>query len=494
MNTHLLALQLMAVQGCLGAFDTIYHHELTEALAQRQSAKRELFIHAVRACLYGVLFIGLSCWRWQGVWALLMIVIFSIEFLLTLWDFVVEDQTRLLPASERITHTLLAVNGGAFVCLLALDAGDWLAAPSGLVWQPNGWLGGFLVLVGIGVTASGVRDAYAFYRLGKLAASELQFTPIQFGKPRRRVLVTGATGFIGQKLVRALLADGQDVIALSRNPRKAAWQFDGKVRFYAGMEDLPLSSRVDVVINLAGARILGVPWTAARKAALLHSRVALTRSVVEWMGKADHRPRLLISASAIGYYGIQKQGDQTQLTENSPPQDIFMSRLCQQWEQAAHGAGKYGVRVMCMRLGVVFGNQGALPMMLLPIRLGMGGRLGSGMQWLSWIHVQDVLRGIAHLWQISEGRVAADAHGGAAIGVYNFTAPQSVTQAEFSRTAANVLHRPCLIPTPAFPMRITLGEQADLLLEGQNVAPTRLQEGGFHFQFPDLRSALHSIC
>jgi uncharacterized protein (TIGR01777 family) len=139
-----------------------------------------------------------------------------------------------------------------------------------------------------------------------------------------------------------------------------------------------------------------------------------------------------------------------------------------------------------MRLGVVFGLQGALPMMLLPFRLGFGGRMGRGNQWQSWIHVQDVLHGMAHLWRLP---VAANR-----LEIYNFTAPQSVTQKQFSKVAAQVLQRPCLVPTPAWPLRLALGEQADLLLEGQHVAPARLQASGFTFSYPDLQSALRSIC
>lgn len=313
--------------------------------------------------------------------------------------------------------------------------------------------------------------------------------PIHFSPRTQQVLVTGATGFIGQRLVRALLADGQQVIVLARTPDKAALLFKGKIRCIASMQELPADHPLDVVINLAGARILGWRWTAARRAILRDSRIALTRSLVEWIAKAAHKPRLLLSASAIGYYGIQAQGDLSELTEASPPQAIFMSQLCQDWEAAAQEARACGVQVACMRFGVVFGTQGALPMMLLPIRLGLGGRLGSGTQALSWIHVEDVLRGMAHLWQHSE-----QPEGPKADGAYNFTAPESVSQLQFNRIAAAVLHRPCVFPTPAFPMRLALGEQANLLLEGQKVVPARLLAENFTFAFPTVQSALGNLC
>jgi uncharacterized protein (TIGR01777 family) len=477
-NTHLLALQLMAAQGCLGAFDTIYHHELTEALPQRPTARRELAIHAVRAMIYGVLFLGLSAWVWQGAWAFALLVLFGVEIALTLWDFVVEDQTRLLPATERVTHTVLAVNGGAFICLLLLSWPEWAAAPTGFSYAPQGWLSVFLAVCGVGVFASGVRDAMAARALpaGESPAA-------RFDGTRQTVLVTGATGFIGHALVPVLRACGHNVIVLSRAPKKAAWEFDGNVRAIGSMAELAPNEIVDVVINLAGARILGWRWSEKRKAQLRRSRVALTESVVDWIGKAVIKPRLMISASAIGYYGIQPQTSDQVLNEASPPQAIFMSQLCQEWEAAAGRAREYGVPVALTRFGLVFGCGGALPSMLLPFRMGFGGRMGSGQQRSSWIHLHDLLRAMAHVWHLGQ---QAD-------GAWNFTAPEHPTQLEFARAAAAELHRPCRLPTPAWPVRLLLGEQADLLLEGAAIAPTRLLATGFTFRYPTVREALADL-
>ena len=493
MNTHLLALQLMACQGCLGAFDTLYHHELTEALPGRASAARELSIHAVRALIYSALFIGLSAWAFHGLWAIVLLLVFAVEIVLTLWDFVVEDQTRLLPATERVTHTVLAMNGGAFITLLALATPRWLAMPTALAWQPHGALGVFLALCGVGVGVSGLRDGLAARALGKQArgtaargtaarGTAASGAPApHFGPAGQSFLVTGATGFIGQRLVRALVRDGHRVTVLTRRARQAAWLFDGRVDCVTCLDQLPSSRRVDVIINLAGARILGWRWTAARRAALRASRVGLTRSVAAWVASADHKPAQMLSASAIGYYGVQARGDATVLTESDGPQPIFMSDLCREWEQAAQGAEAHGVCVARMRFGLVLGTQGALPMLLLPIKLGLGGPLGGGAQWLSWIHVDDVIDAMAHLCRER------------AAGAYNFTAPETLTQAQFSRVAATVLHRPYGVPTPAWPMRLALGEQADLLLEGQRVAPQALTASGFAFRYPTLDAALRSL-
>jgi uncharacterized protein (TIGR01777 family) len=312
--------------------------------------------------------------------------------------------------------------------------------------------------------------------------------PIVFDETKRSVLVTGATGFVGQHLVDALLRDGHQVIALTRQPEQAARLFGGRVRCIASMDGLDPATKVEVVVNLAGARILGPRWSAKRKEALRRSRIGLTRGVVDWIAGAAHKPFLFLSASAIGYYGIQEIGDQAALDESAPPQPMFMSDLCREWEEAAGEAAQSGVQVECMRFGLVLGKDGALPMMLLPIRLGLGGSLGGGRQWLSWIHVDDLVRAIAHRW-----RQALPAKGEGRRGATNFTAPECVSQAAFSRIAARIWHRPALIPTPGWPLRLALGEQADLLLEGQRVVPARLEREGFVFRYPGLAQALQSL-
>lgn len=485
MNTHVLALQLMAVQGLLGAFDTIYHHELTEALPNRSTARTELAIHATRAVIYSVLFIGLSNWQWHGVWAIALMVIFAVEVVLTLWDFVIEDQTRLLPATERVTHTVLAINGGAFIALLALNVPAWLNEPTALVWQSQGWLGIFLMVCGIGVGLSGIRDAFASRATGIDNIKEQAMAAIHFYDQQQHVLVTGATGFVGQLLVRALLADGHIVTVLTRNAKKAAWVFNGAVRCIERLDEIAPTEHVDVVINLAGARILGPRWTAARQQVLRNSRVALTENLVNWMERMQDKPRLMLSASAIGYYGLQEQGDLIVLNEDAPPQAIFMSQLCQDWERAAQEARSYGVEAICMRFGLVLGKGGAFPMMALPIKLGLGGPLGGGQQILSWIHVHDLLRGIAHLMSHQDA-VSRSAS-------YNFTAPEQPTQVQFSQAAARRLGRPSFFPTPGMPMRFLLGEQSDLLLKGQRVTPRALLSEGFSFDYPTVESAMKAL-
>jgi uncharacterized protein (TIGR01777 family) len=311
--------------------------------------------------------------------------------------------------------------------------------------------------------------------------------PPRFGDRAQHVLVTGGTGFIGRELVAALRADGHAVSVWTRDPGAA--RFEAAVRCVARLEDLGAAPGIDVVVNLAGSPIVGPRWSERRKTELLRSREGLTTTLVAWIGTLAQRPWLLISGSAIGYYGVQRQGDPAVLTESSPSQAIFMSRLCQRWEAAAGAASRLGVHVALARFGFVMGHGGSLPRLLLPVRLGVGGRLGSGRQTLSWVHVRDVVRGMAHVWC----RAAARADDAASPQAWNFTAPGALSQEDFMRTAADVLHRPFWLPTPAAPVRLALGEQADILLEGQRVAPARLLATGFRFRFPDARAALQDL-
>jgi uncharacterized protein (TIGR01777 family) len=305
-----------------------------------------------------------------------------------------------------------------------------------------------------------------------------------FGSRPLSFLITGGTGFIGERLTASLLAAGHAVTILSRRQPPAGAAHRIGLDFVSDLGQLPRDAAVDVVVNLAGARILGLPWTQRRRKVLLESRLGVTERVVRWIAGATHKPRLLISASGIGYYGVSPPGDDRWLTEDSPPRPVFMSQLCEQWERAAAGARTSGVAVACLRFGVVLGDGGALPMLLLPVRFGLGGPMGGGRQWMSWVHIDDLLRAMSH--------VARHAGLGQA-GAWNVTAPQSVRQVEFARTAAAVLHRPAFLPTPAWPVRLALGEQADLLLGSQRVAPARLLAEGFQFVHPELAGALAAL-
>jgi hypothetical protein len=480
MNTLPLVLDLIIAQGIMGTFDTLYHHELRAALPQQPSAALELKIHAGRSMVYGLLFAGLAWLIWGGVWLFLLAAMLLTEVVLTLWDFLVEDRSRILPPAERVLHTLMALNGGAAFALLCLFAPLWWRLPTRLQFTTHGWQSLVMSVFAVGVAVSAIRDARAGSALRQRGQRTLN---IHVGNPAQSLLITGGTGFIGQELCRALLADGHELTLLARDPLKTAYLFEGRVHCITRLDDLDPGTRFDVVINLAGERILGPRWSANRRHKLVESRVGTTHSVAAWIARSTHKPRLMISASGVGYYGVQAEGDPTALGEDAASGRDFVSELCRQWEGAAQSVTSHGVPLAVLRFGVVLGHQGALPMMRLPFLVGLGGRIGSGRQVMSWVHIEDVLHIIAHLMSSP-----------AAQGVYNATAPQTVTQSEFARALARVLHCPCLVPTPAGVIRLVLGEQAMLLLEGQRVYPARLEKDGYHFHFPQLEAALRDLC
>ena len=299
-----------------------------------------------------------------------------------------------------------------------------------------------------------------------------------------QVLITGGTGFIGQALVQRLVAAGHTVTVWSRHPTQAARQLGAGVRCVSALNAIAAADRIDAIVNLAGARVVGPPWTAARRQVLLDSRVGTTQALLEWLQQTGQRPSVWVQASAIGFYGVRPPEEL--LTETSAPGQGFMSELCVRWEQAAAQAKALGIRQVVLRLGVVLGPGGALPQLLRPIRLGLGGRMGSGQQVMSWIHRDDVLTLITTALQAPQNNPPME-------GIYNATAPEPVPQATFTRTAGQLLHRPVWLPVPAAPLRWALGEMAQLLVDGQNVVPARLQREGFFFAYPSLRETLRSL-
>ncbi|PIF92101.1 uncharacterized protein (TIGR01777 family) [Acidovorax sp. 62] len=303
-----------------------------------------------------------------------------------------------------------------------------------------------------------------------------------------QVLITGGTGFIGQALVQRLMAAGHAVTVWSRNPAQAARQLGAGVRCVSALNAIAATDRIDAIVNLAGARVVGPPWTAARRQVLLDSRVGTTQALLQWLQQTGQRPSVWVQASAIGFYGV-RPAEET-LTETSAPGQGFMSELCVRWEQAAAQATALGIRQVVLRLGVVLGPGGALPPLLRPIRLGLGGRMGSGQQVMSWIHRDDVLTLITTALL---GTPNSPQNSPSMQGIYNATAPEPVPQATFARTAGQLLHRPVWLPVPAAPLRWALGEMAQLFVDGQNVVPARLQREGFAFAYPGLREALRSL-
>jgi uncharacterized protein (TIGR01777 family) len=294
-----------------------------------------------------------------------------------------------------------------------------------------------------------------------------------------KILITGGTGFIGSALSKRLLAKNYEVTILSRFPETVIKMGLEGVNTLNSLSNLTSDDTFQVIINLAGAPIFGARWTEARKQLLRQSRINLTEELVTCMARMTVKPELLISGSAIGYYG--DQGDYV-ITEQSEVKHDFSQQLCTDWEQAAKKAEQLGVRVCLIRTGLVLGEGGLLKRMLLPFRLGLGGRLGKGTQWMSWIHLQDWL-------SIAERMIIDNSMSGA----YNATAPNPVTNNEFTDVLAKSLNRPALFPIPAGLLTVLLGEMSSLVLGSQRVIPERLQALDFIFQYTDLAAALSQI-
>jgi uncharacterized protein len=472
-------LLLLAVQGAMGAFDTLYHHEVTERLTWRRLAAGELRIHGVRNLLYTVLFIALAWSEWHGPLVLMLAAVMLVELVLTLVDFLVEDRTRDLPPSERVTHTLLAINYGAVLAAFAPELWRWSMLPPAVVFGGHGALSWIATSFGGAVLLWGVRD---LARAGTLAHTERAPAPALAAvlPGRLAILVTGGTGFIGSRLAELLADAGHRVTVLTRDPRKGR-KFRGRVTLIENLATLGRDTPFDAIVNLAGEPVAGGRWTPARRRKLIDSRLSTTRAVVKLIARSRKKPAVLVSSSAVGFYGLD---DDASFTEDSAGHPAFTHELCAAWEKEALAAEQHGVRVCLLRTGIVLGAEGgALARMLLPFEFGLGGRIGGGRQWMSWIHLDDLVGLIIHA--IAVETVA---------GALNGTAPAPVRNADFARALAHALHRPALLPVPGFVLRLALGQLAEeVLLGGQRVLPKKAAETGYQFLYPTLAEALTEI-
>lgn len=301
-----------------------------------------------------------------------------------------------------------------------------------------------------------------------------------------KVLVTGATGFIGKHLLLALRENGHDIVALVRDPKSAGVRLAVACPIYqwdpAG--DSPPAEAFDgvrAVIHLTGENVAAGLWTGSRKRRILKSRIESTRKLVQTIANLESKPETFISASAIGYYG--DRGEQA-LDEHSSQGEGFLAEVCRDWETETFKARDLGLRTVALRIGIVLGNHGgAMKNILPPFRLGLGGPLGGGKQWMSWIHVRDVARLMVYAVENNslEGPV-------------NAVSPYPVTNREFSKTLGRVLHRPVFLPAPTPALKLVLGEMSSLLLASQKVSSGKVQDSGFKFQYPRLNTALTAIC
>lgn len=470
-----IVLILLAVQGLLGAFDTLYHHEYTEKLPWKESARKELLIHGVRNFFYFIIFLSLGWIEWNGTYAYLFGAIFVLELFLTLWDFVVEDQSRKLPSTERITHTILTLNYGMILATFVPVWYGWLSHPTGFTSANYGILSWIATLYALGVLVWTARDLISAY-----SSKKQQIPTINIEDKSLRYLITGGSGFIGTKLCQSLINEGCDITIFSRNNEKTAGQLQGQFSIINSLDSI--NSHFDVIINLAGESISTKRWTKKRKEQLFNSRINITQQLITFIKNAETKPKLLISGSAIGYYGTSLQDT---FTEETPPvDDSFPHQLCQAWEDLAYQATEDGVRVVTLRTGIVLGSEGgALAELLVPFDLFAGGRFGSGQQWMSWIHINDVIGLIAHI--INQDTIE---------GPMNITSPNPVKNIEFTQILGQIMHRPTKCTVLELPLKFALGDMAiELLFKGQQVLPQKAKESGYQFQYANLNHALSNI-
>ncbi|KOR32273.1 hypothetical protein TI05_08315 [Achromatium sp. WMS3] len=301
--------------------------------------------------------------------------------------------------------------------------------------------------------------------------------------PPQKLLITGGTGFIGQQLCKTLLTQGHTLTLLVRNPTKATKLFgsNNQLQLINSIQQLSGIEEFATIINLAGEPIIK-RWNPRNKKLIMASRLDTTRQLIDYINNTKTKPKQFISGSAIGYYGNRESEE---LTEASVAGSSCFSRdVCIQWEAIAQQAANYGVRVCCMRIGIVLGKTGgALASMLTPFSYGLGGKLGHGRQWMSWIHIADVIGCILEL--IRNKTIS---------GAVNVTAPNPVTNTEFTEILGRTLQRPTIMTVPAFMLQLLMGEVAnELLLTGQKVIPKQLNEHGYQFLYPNLSAALENI-
>ena len=467
---------ILLVQGVLGGADNLLHHELRAKLPARRSARRELALHSAREAIYGLIFLTLAWTIPTGLWAWALALLLVIEIGITAADFLEEDRTRLLPPAERVLHLVLAVGYGVFVAVLAPQLWTWLHQPTALEPADYGLLSWAATLFSVGVLAWSVRNAIAVIGMSRdVAPSPANDSHVSV--PRQTYLVTGGTGFIGSALVEELVADGHRVFVLSRDPRQAHAQFAGRITAIERLEDLPAETRIDAIVNLAGAPIFGKPWTKARRRVLIESRNRITAALNMLIARLDQKPNVMVSASAVGFYG---HGDDQPIDETAPARPNFSSELCRGREESAGRADQMGVRCVFLRFGLVLGTGGGvLAPMALASRFGLGSILGDGRQPMPWIHLDDAL-GL-----IRFAVMRPNLHG-----PVNATAPDTPRQADFARALATAVHRPLWLRVPARMLQVILGEQAELLLRGRIVVPARVVQAGYRFRHSEIASAL----
>lgn len=291
------------------------------------------------------------------------------------------------------------------------------------------------------------------------------------------ILLVGGTGFVGQQLTAALRKKNYHIYNVTRSPE--AYQNNESTTYISYHIPIHKLPQIDVVINLAGESLFGY-WTRRKKEAILRSRMNTTNTVIKWVTQIEPKPSLFINASAVGFYGTSNEKIFTEATKQ--PGDDFLAHVVIQWEETARAAEELGIRTIYARFGFILGLSGALPLMSLPVKLFAGGRIGHGEQWISWIHIEDVVQLMIYCIENDQMN-----------GPINFTSPNPQRNKDFIKVLANVLKRPYYLPTPAPILRLVMGEMSELITKGQYVLPKKAEQQNFTFHYPKLEQALENL-
>ena len=468
-------LTLFTIIGLLGAFDTLYHHEIKERLPWRPEVKSELKAHALRNVFYGIIFLSLGWMQWNGFFAWLFLAMLLTEIAVTFWDFALESKVRKVPAPEIIVHTLLGIVYGATLSFLIPEVLTWSESSSGFTFVEYGFFSVIMSVYALAVWVFALRD----FSRAKEIDNFKQVYKMNLEDKNQKVLITGGSGFIGSKIAQTLINDGHEVTVLTRNFKASIEKFSKQITLMESLQGC--EKPFDIIVNLAGEKI-NQRWTKQSKESILNSRIEITDEVVSFIKNAKTKPRLLLSSSGTGIYEASLTKEFTELSEVR--KGTLTSDVCMAWEEKANEAKEY-TRVVTLRTGLVLATDGGmLAEMLTAFDLCVGGKLGDGKQMMPWIDMHDLL-----------GIVEKVMNDESIDGAVNATAPNPVSNMEFSQTLAKAMRRPMFLTTPTFMMYVLFGKEMvdELLLKGRIVLPQKIQEHGYEFRFQRLEKSTNNL-
>jgi uncharacterized protein (TIGR01777 family) len=474
-------ISLLTIQGALTAADQLWHHGINQSLSHAARMRRRPALRGIRSALDATLFVVFAWLTLHGWVAYLLVALLGVKFVLALHESVEENRTRALQASEHILHTVVALIFGWLIVALAPMLVEWAAQPASVAVSAQSWHAWLFTLYAAAALGWAIRDRIAAWRglHPQLASWQRQGFQIRRCARPQRVLIAGATGFIGRLVARRLIERGHRIIVFARNRAKALDLYGPHAQIVTTLDSLRANERIDAVINLAGEPIAAARWSSARKALLVESRIGTTRMLVEWARHLQRPLAVFINASAVGWYGTHTA---SALRESDKAGQDFPAALCNAWEREAARARNRCSRVVILRLGLVLGSGGLLQRLLPMFRMGLGAPIGNGLQWMSWIHADDVVAIVEHALSQESWH-----------GTINVVAPQPVCNREFSATLARTCARPLWPAVPAMPLRWMFGELSMVVLEGQRVEPAALNALGYRFRFPALGAALRDL-